>query len=372
MKIIQSCGSGSWGGLEMQTLKISKALKKRGHDFRLICPAGSKLAQEAKKLDINAYALHFKGLTMLKSLRKLTFFLKSWKPDIVHTHLSHDLWTLVPALYFSNSRARLYMTKRMASGVKKKDILHRILYRRIAEIFAISSYIKQSVLNTCPVNEDKVRLMHNGISLNRFNPLKFDGNDIKNELSINNGDMIIGMIGRLTPGKGHEEFLHAAKMIKNAYPLSLKFLIVGGASYGEDNYRHRIEKLAAQLLEPCDYTFTGFRKDIDRIMSALDILAFPSHEESLGNILLEAMAMQVPIVASNGGGVPDIVVDGECGLLVRSRDAGELANGLLKLLTNAELRERFSAKGRVRVERHFSFDKYISTLESCYFDNNSC
>ncbi|MBN1997520.1 glycosyltransferase family 4 protein [candidate division KSB1 bacterium] len=366
MKIIQSCGSDSWGGLEMQTLKIAVALQKKGHDVKILCQRGSKLAQEAVEEGVTVNPIHFKGLAMLASIKKLIFLFKNWKPDVIHTHLSHDLWMLVPALIFTGSKAKLFMTKRMASGVKKKDILHRILYGRISTVFAISNYIRQSVLNTCPVTKDKVCLMHNGISLERFNPSQYDRNEVKKEFDIKDDVKIIGMIGRFTPGKGHEQFLQAAKLIKKSYSLPVKFFIVGGASYGEDDYKHYIERLASQLLAPQDYLFTGFRTDIGRIMSALDILAFPSHEESLGNILLEAMAMKVPIVASNGGGVPDIIINGECGLLAQSKSAEELAAGLLKLLTNAELCGRFSAQGRIRVERFFNFDRYITSLESYY------
>jgi glycosyltransferase involved in cell wall biosynthesis len=250
----------------------------------------------------------------------------------------------------------------MASGVQKKDPFHRYLYNRIDLIFAISNYVLQSVLNTCPVPPDKVTLLHNAISLDKYDPSLYDKVEIRKELQIDLEPLVIGFVGRFTPGKGHEEFLLAAKRVKEMTPHPVKFLLVGSASYKENHYFTHIRCMADKLLSPEDIIFTGFRIDIPRMMKAMDILVFPSHEESFGNVLLEAMAMKIPIIASHSGGVPDIVIDGQTGILTPPKEFKSLANQILHLIQSPQLRVKLQENGRQRVEKYFNFDSYMDSL----------
>ncbi|MBN2412526.1 glycosyltransferase family 4 protein [candidate division KSB1 bacterium] len=366
MKIVQCCGSRSWGGLEMQTLKISQELKKRGHNVFIFCQQDSTLAAEGRKQHIPVAPVFYKGKNYFRKVYRTIKFLKHERPDVIHTHLSHDLWVIVPAMKIAGCRAKLFLTKRMASGVSKKDILHQFLYNRINRIFAISGYIKTSVLNTCPVPDERVVVMWNAISPEtyQFNP--GDRKSVREEFNIDPATMVVGFIGRFSPGKGQPEFLQAAKVIKQKYTHPISFIIIGGASYGEADYEKEIRGMAQSLNFTDDLIFTGFRKDIPRLLAGMDILAFPSHEESFGNVLLEAMAIKIPVVASNSGGVPDIVLDEKTGILVPPKNAEKLAAGLTELIMNADLRARYAAAGRERVEKYFNLNFYMDTLERFY------
>ncbi len=370
MKIVQCCGSRSWGGLEMQTLKISQELKKRGHNVFIFCRQDSTLAEEGGKQRIPVAPVFYKGNNYFCKVYRTVIFLKHERPDVIHTHLSHDLWVIVPAMNMAGCRAKLFLTKRMASGVGKKDILHRFLYNRINRIFAISGYIKTSVLNTCPVREEKVVVMWNAVSPETYQYNPGDRKSVRKEFNIDPESMVVGFIGRFSPGKGQPEFLRAAKIIKQQYTQPVTFLIIGGASYGEAGYENEIREMAKSFMFTDDLIFTGFRKDIPRLLAGMDILAFPSHEESFGNVLLEAMAMKIPVVASNSGGVPDIVLDGETGTLVPPKNAEKLAAGLMELLLNADLRVRYAAAGRERVEKYFNLNFYMDTLERFYLGSS--
>jgi glycosyltransferase involved in cell wall biosynthesis len=266
----------------------------------------------------------------------------------------------------AKSDAKLFLTKRMASGVRKKDLLHRYLYHRIETIFAISRYIRQSILNTCPVSEKKVTLLHNGIDLNLFNPKKFDKVMVRKELGLRAHSVVIGMVGRFSPGKGHREFLKAAKIIAGKFQHQIEFLVVGGPSYGEETYFDQIMDLSDKTVGKQNIVFTGFRQDIARMMKAMDMLAFPSHEESLGNIVLEAMAMEIPVVASSGGGVPDIVRNHETGFLIPPKQAKALAEALIRYIEDPDLRKCHAKAGRERIKTDFNFKNYIDTLIQHY------
>jgi len=365
IKVLISCGSYSWGGLEIIALQSALKLSNLGHEIKLACAKNSKLESEAKLNALNTIPVFSKDIKLVSSIIKLKKIIGKFSPDVIHTHLSHDLWTIVPALKLSGSNSKLFLTKHMASGVKKNEFFHKYLYKRVNKIFAISNYIRQSVLNTCPVSEENVLLLPDGVDLQRFNKNKYIPSIAKKQLQLPEDKVIIGIIGRMTPGKGHEEFLCAAKIVNENYRGKAFYLVVGSASYGEDEYETKIRNLV-KALNLGNILFTGYRKDTPRILSAIDILAFPSHNESFGITLLEAMAMGLPVVASGNAGILDIVVNNETGLLVEPKNSVELADGIIKLINDENLREKLGKAGRKRVEQKFDFNVITNKLLEYY------
>ncbi|MFI5212222.1 MAG: glycosyltransferase family 4 protein, partial [Ignavibacteria bacterium] len=296
---------------------------------------------------------------------KLKKYLKISNADVIHTNHSHDLWVLTPALRRSGSKAKLFLTKHMASGVKKTDIVHSYLYNRLNGIFAISNFISESVLKTCPVPNEKVHLLPVGIDMKKFSKENFSKDDIKAEMQIPGGKLIIGIMGRMTPGKGHEEFLEAAKKINETHKDKVFFLVVGSASYGEEEYGSKIKNYSRELnIE--NILFTGYTDDAPKMLAAMDILAFPSHDESFGRVLLEAMAMEIPQAASGNSGVLDIAVDNETGILFEPKNSALLAKALKRLIESEELRAKMGKASKKRAEEVFSFDIMTAKLMSFY------
>jgi glycosyltransferase involved in cell wall biosynthesis len=350
----------------MQALALAKYLSSLGHDVALACVGGSRLAQEASSQGIKPHAYLGPDSSLPWSVWRFSRLFRSAGYDIVHTHLSHDLWALVPALTLSRSTSRLVLSKHVASGVSKRDPLHRFLYRRVDAILAVSHYVAESVLKSCPVPASRVHVLANGLSLEAYDPAAFDRRAIREEFGIGTDRFVVGMIGRMTPLKGHRELLHAAAEIKKKHRPSPVFLVVGEASYGEGAYEEEVRSLATRLDLGEDVRFVGFRPDVARMLAAMDVMAFPSYEESFGVTLLEAMAMRVPVVACGSAGVLDIVKDGESGLLVPPRDAGALATGILSLLKHSTLRTSLAENARMRVQTHFTVDVVMDRLEEHY------
>ncbi len=366
LKILISCGSPSWGGLEMYTLQLAQQMARRGHRVVLLCAPGSALQQHAAN-SVPTIPLLLDKWAIPRSILAIRRLLRSSDFDVIHTHLSHDLGVLVPAIHLANWKGKLILSKHMGSAVNKKDILHRFLYRRVHRILAISTFIRESVLKTCPVLPEQVLLFQNAISLERLNPDFYDRGSLRRAFSIPAETTVIGMIGRMTPKKGHTEFLQAAAMLVKKFQKPLLFLIIGEASRGEEIYEKKLRRMAFEELELGEQVrFMGFQPDIPGVLAVMDVLAFPSYKEAFGITLLEAMAMCVPVVASNSGAVPDIVVDGQTGILVPPRSAEALARGILKLIKSPGLRTRLGLAGRIRVEERFSMVKYLDRLERVY------
>jgi glycosyltransferase involved in cell wall biosynthesis len=366
MKILQSCGSRSWGGLEMYTLRTAEKLKEHGHDVSLLCRKNSTLSRKAENSGVPVHPYLNSDIMLPKAVCKLTGLLNPEKYDIIHTHLSHDLWIIVPAKSLSNAKSKLFLTKHMGSGVDKKDLFHRYLYNNVDGIFSISNYVKESVISTCPVNPGKVHVLHPGISLEKYNKSLFDRDDVKRTYSIPPGYLLAGIAGRMTPGKGYEEFLRAVGSLKNKMSIKIKYLLIGSASYSEEDYEKHLRTLAHELDIESDVIFTGFIDNIPEIFSVLDIFVFPSHEESFGFMLLEAMAMELPVIASNNAGIPDIVIPDETGILIPPKDISALADSVQFLSQDKGLRNKLGKAGRRRIEMYFRFDDIINTLENYY------
>ncbi|NIR47627.1 glycosyltransferase, partial [candidate division KSB1 bacterium] len=128
----------------MQTLKISHKLAKKGHDITLLCAANTPLEREARKLNLRTVPLLKNDLQIITAIHNIGKLLRSESFEVAHSHLSHDLWSLVPAMHLQKSKSRLVLTKRMASNVNKKDIFHRYLHSRLDKVLTISAYIRNN------------------------------------------------------------------------------------------------------------------------------------------------------------------------------------------------------------------------------------
>jgi glycosyltransferase involved in cell wall biosynthesis len=353
--------------LEIQALEVTRKLQERNHRVWLACNRGSRLAQEAQLHDINTVSLDVSGYFHPRIIWQLSRFVKRHGINIIHCQLSKDIATIVPAVKLSGQRVPIILSKRVGSYVSKKDVFHRFTYAHVSKVMAISKVIHKNVLDTTPVTPDRVMTLHDAIDTGLFSLRQVDRNRARREFGFTDDLIVIGLVGRFSPGKGHEELLGAASLLSSKHS-NIHFLVVGEASHGEERYAQMIRTLSLSLGLQKVMTFSGYRKDIPEVMSALDIFAFPSHAESFGVVLIEAMAMERPVVSTNCDGVLDIVVDGQTGIYVHPRNAAELATALSRLIDDAALREKMGKAGRRRVEELFDQRKQMNTIEEVYYE----
>ena len=367
LRILQTCFSLSWGGLEIQALEVSKQLVSRGHRIWLACSQGSRLHREATGQHIETLPYPVSGYVHPSIIWKLRRFIAEQKPDIIHCQLSKDIATVVPAVKLSLKPTPVILSKRVGSFIGKKDLFHRFTYANVSRVLAISSVIRRNVIETTPVSPDRVVVLFDAVDTELFSIERVDRKKIRAQFGYDETAVVVGFVGRFSPGKGHEELLAAAEMIRAKRP-AVRFLVIGEASFGEQHYERRIRATAHSMGLDNAMTFGGFRKDIPEVMAAFDILAFPSHAESFGVVLIEAMAMERPVVSTNCDGVLDIVVDGKTGLYVHPRNAPELGNALIRLIDDAELRAAMGKAGRQRVLELFDQNLQIHQLEHLYHE----
>lgn len=349
----------------MYTIQTARQLIINGIQTEILCYPGSRVHQESVNEKINVYTSAFKNYFDPVEQFKISGLLKKNRYDVIHSQASKDLWLIVPALKLASLKTPLMLTKQMGSYIIKKDFLHRWIYKRLDFAFAISRVIAKNLVDTTPLTADKIILLHNSIDTEIFNPAKVDKDLVRNEFNIGGNEILIGMMARFSPGKGHEEFIYAAELLLKKHN-NLRFMIIGEPSKGEDKYAADIKMLASEKDVLDRLIFTGYRKDTPRVLAALDIFVFPSHAEAFGIALAEALSMGKPSVCSNSDGVLDIAVDGETSLLFEKMNWNDLAGKIERLIIDGGLRSSFGTAARKRAVEHFDIKVFTKKLIDIY------
>ena len=366
-RILQVCSSLAWGGTEMHVPILAGKLRDRGHDVRLVLHPDGTIAGEARERGFTVETVPIGGYVNPLSTSALRRCIRRFRPLVLHLHLSRDLWQTVPAARLAGFGGPILLTKHVGSYVTKKDPLHRWLYRRVSRVITVSETLNSNVRETCPVPPDRVVTVHPALDLERFDPTRYDREDTRGSLGIASEALLAGTVGRISPGKGYEEFLQAARLLRDRHrEMPLRFVVVGEASYGEEAYHESIVRHARELGLGESVLFTGFRRDIPALLNAMDVFIFPSRAEGFGATVIEAMAMGVACVSTRSDGTLDTVEDGETGLVFQAGDADGLARSVESLLKDALLRARIAETGRVRARARFNLDAMTDRVEALY------
>jgi L-malate glycosyltransferase len=241
---------------------------------------------------------------------------------------------------------------------KRRKLANRLFDRAPARIFAVSSDLRTFMIEE-GFSREHVDVIRNGIDLG---PLPSAGSrvDARSRLGISHDEFVIGAIGRLDPVKSLETLIDAMPLMTRGGRRVRLVLI------GEGPERDRLEAHVAAAGASGAVTFTGHRSDVRELLPALDVYVNCSVFEGISLTILEAMAAQLPVVASRVGGTPEVVVDGECGYLVEPRDPRALAGAVSNLRDHPELGLAFGRAARARVEKHFSIDRMVQQYADVY------
>ena len=349
----------------MVAVQMAQELRDRGHRITFLVNGGSPSEKALKKSDISLLPVSIRGYADLLGMIRIRKCIKETEVDVVHTHYSKDLWVLVPALSMSGKRIPLVLTKHVGTMKPKKDILHRWIYRRVDAVVGISRLIQQNVIQTHPIESEKVRYIPNGVDLRCFDSRVVDRAAVRASLGIPMDVIVLGIAGRLSWWKGYREFLEMARYIVEVRS-DVFFLAVGGSTVGEEGEAEEIRDFAQSLNLNGKILFAGFRKDMAHLFSAMDVFVYPAYAEAFGLVLIEAMAMGLPVVSSNCDGVPEIVEDGKTGRLISSRNSKALTEAVLQMLDDSKQLENYGRAGRERVFEVFDFRKVVTRNEELY------
>jgi glycosyltransferase involved in cell wall biosynthesis len=230
--------------------------------------------------------------------------------------------------------------------------------RLATHVIAVSHCLKRQ-LEGAGVPSDRIAVLRNAVLLEDY-PRDHSGRSLRTEFGIPGHHAVVAVVGRLSLEKGHDTFLRSARQILNALP-NTTFLVVG-----DGPQRSSLEQLATQLDLGSHVIFTGHRSAMSDIYATIDLLMISSLTEGVPNVLLEAFAHGKPAVATDVGGVREVLDDGKTGWLVDPGHAGQLAARTIQMLTNPQQLEQMGAAARTVIEEHFSFGHRTRAVERLY------
>ena len=362
IKILHIINSLGIGGAEVQLINLIRNLDDSNFSSTVCCVAsGGPLANELEKLGINVVVLGQKRKFDPRVLLPLYRFMKKEHVDIVHTHLSRaNLWGRIAARL---AGVPVIITTEHGLNLWKNSIhitVNRILSEFTDQIIAVSDAGKRIRIQRERIKPKKLVTIHNCVDLRLFDKASDFHNDVRQEFGIGLDEPIVGFVGRLLEVKGIRYLIESIVELKAAIP-TVKLLIVGdGPLKGSlEDYAQKLE-LTDQVI------FAGYRSDIPQVLNAMNVFVLPSLREDLPLSLIEAMAMRKPVVATNVGGNPEVVIDGETGILVPPKDATALAKAISRILLDEQLALRMGLSGRQRVENLFSADAVVARIQLIY------
>jgi glycosyltransferase involved in cell wall biosynthesis len=300
---------------------------------------------------------HHMDVTLYWRLRRL---FRELKPDMVHTHLWHADLFGIPA-------ARLAFVRRVITSRHNDDafryrrsirLVNRLLWRMVSAGITISEAIARFSIEVEGAPRARLRTIHYGIEHRPYSGQQSTHSALRKELGLPDDVLLVGMVCRLTEQKGVTYGLQAFARLQDDFP-SAHLVIAGNGPL-----RSALEAEAKTLGVRAH--FLGWRSDVGTIMEALDIFLMPSLWEGFGLVLLEAMAHQLPIVGSAVSAIPEVVAQGESGILVPPRDVDGLAAALRSLLGDRILRRYMGLVGEDRLETYFNAEQMVERTIALY------
>lgn len=363
-RILYVHGIGSIGGAERDLIALLSRLDRRIWQPAIACPETGPLQEVVRAQDVPSYPVNLPPWRKASSLmsrhagvRRLQALLTDVQPALVHVN---DLWWVphtIRAVEGLSSRIPIIAYVRQETQPRK---VSQYALDRVDYVVAVSHQVEQCLLSG-GVSPDRVRTHYSGVDCSAVVSSEWN-HDIRAQHGVPCEALLLGTVANLLPLKGYEVMLDAFPAILSAMP-AVHYLIIGG---GGDEYCARLKAIAVERGIAERVHFAGFQESVASYLSALDLYVHPSLKEAFGLAVVEAMAMGKAVVATTTGGLPEVVAQGETGLLVPPGDAESLAAAVVALLKDRARREQMGHCGKARARERFSLEASVANMEQLY------
>lgn len=352
-----------YGGSEYYVSLLARNLTDRGYQVSVIMnslPQMSEWGSSLRNGGINV-------VQDLVGIYALLTWLKSFRPDVFHINMPGPYCAAYGGVALLAKMAGIkavITTEHVPSitGPKRLEILKRFFDNWTDSIITEASMNVKYLVETHGANPRKIHRIYHGVDIGRYCPLTGEGGYIRDRLGFGPDELLVALIGRLHPQKGHDYLIRAAATLRSRYP-SCHYLFIG-----EGKQRNELELLVQRHSLQDRVTFLGFRSDIADLLQVIDVVVMPSRLEGLPFVLLEAMAAAVPVVASDLECLREVITDGFNGFLVPVGDVSSLASSLDHLLRDRKLRTAIGANARQTITERFNLEMMIDQTEQVYLE----
>ena len=350
------------GGMEAVTVNLAQAMVHAGIPCTIIAlDAGGEHEETLQRAGIPYHILGGRGIWDVRAHARLTRVLRQTESDVVHTHHFGSLVRAFPAIKL-NGVSRLIHTEHSEDYLRTRSDYRRVLraLSRFTDTFvvvarAMESYYRDEVA----ISASRLRVISNGIDTTRFRPAENKA-ALRRAIGLPENATLIGTAGRLFVEKDYPSLLRASA------PLLLAADDIKLVLFGDGPERSMLEALAQDLGISSKTIFTGWRTDLPQALAALDVFVLSSTREACPLVLLEAQACGVPVVSTRAGDAEHLIVDGETGILIPTRDTQALQQAIARLVRDRDLRDAWGYTARAHVKSKHDHADTVAQYADAY------
>jgi glycosyltransferase involved in cell wall biosynthesis len=361
IRVVQILATGTNGGAQEHLYSLVTRMDLDRYDVSIVSLSNGSAVRKLERAGFDVLVIDEPDDAI--AVGALAAHLSEIRADVIHNHMfrAETIGTRAAIALAEIGHRRPYVVSTVHSSRirSQEDRDHlRDLTPHMDQLIAVSKAIEHKLVDEERV-QAPVRLIYNGVDLSRYDHTEACCT-LSEEYGMEPGSKIVGVIARLEPEKGHPTLLEAWPTVLRSVPDAYLLLV------GEGSRREALESLARELHIAHRVVFTGRRDDVPAVTAALDVAVLPSYREAQGLSILEAMALSRPVVASNVGGIPEMIADGETGLLVPPRDPDALAAAVTRLLIDHPYADTIGRAGHDLVHDRFCIELMVAAVQTIY------
>jgi len=363
VRVVEVLATGTNGGAQEHLYSLLTRIDRSRYDVSVVSLSGGSAVRKLERAGIPTTVIDDPDDAV--AVGTLAAHLADLAPDVIHNHMyrAEIVGTKAALALAGAGRARPYIVSTVHSSrvrsVEDRDEVRR-LTPEMDRLIAVSSAIVDKIHDEERVGPP-VELIYNGVDLERYDHQE-PCCTLREEYGLPDDALLVGVIARLEPEKGHATLLDAWPAVVAAVPNAYLLVV------GEGSRREMLIEQALALRVADHVVFTGRRDDVPAVTAALDVAALPSYREAQGLSILEAMALSRPVVATAVGGIPEVITDGVSGLLVAPHDPVALGQAIVRVLRNHQLADMLGRAGHDTVHDRFCIELMVHAVEAIYDD----
>ena len=384
VRVLHLATSGQLYGAETGLLQLVSGLNRERFSSVVVMPRGGPLKSKLDTLDVPVeivptlkpwltgrkgwqtapYLLAVLPFVIISTLR-IRHIMRRYQVDLVHSSSSVQIdgalaarLAGVPHIWHVRELLVPYNIYHFVFGIR---VALRLMVGLSDHLIAVSRFISDSFAGI--VQPSRLTIIHNAGDVQRFRSAK--GDNLRWQLGIPPDGLLVGQVSRISRAKGLEYLIEASAQVRHTLS-NVIFIVAGGSARFDIPYQRQLKELIASLDLEDTFKLLGFRQDVPEIVNALDLMVLASVDEPFGRVLVEGMAAGKPVVATNVGGIPEIIEDGVTGLLVPSRSSTALASAIVDVLSDPLRARQMGDAGHELALRLFTVERYVAEVQKVY------
>jgi glycosyltransferase involved in cell wall biosynthesis len=361
IRVVEVLATGTTGGAQEHLFGLVTRMDASRFDVSIVSLSPGSAVRKLERAGFHVLVLDEPDDAI--AVGALAAHLVGIRPDVIHNHMyrAELVGTRAAIALGEVGHRRPYVVSTVhSSRVRSEEDreMLRVLTPHMNQLIAVSKMI-EAKLESEGRTAAPIRRIYNGVDLSRYENQE-PCCTLPEEYGMEPGSQIVGVVARLEPEKGHPTLLEAWPAVLRSVPDAYLLIV------GEGSRRDALEALARDLHIAHRVVFTGRRDDVPAVTAALDVAVLPSYREAQGLSILEALALSRPVVASDVGGIPEVITDGMTGLLVPPHDPDALAGAIVRLLRDHPYADTLGRAGHDMVHDRFDIGTMVGLVQQIY------